>query len=95
LTLAREPGSPPKDRVIILPMTKAAEEILDDALALPLDQRAELAAELLASLDGEPDQGVEEAWRAEIARRVERIQRGEATGRPWEDIRTELEQRRR
>ena len=76
-------------------MTKAAEDILDDALALPLDQRAELAAELLASLDGEPDEAVEEAWTAEIVRRVERIQRGEAKGRPWEEIRAELEQRLR
>ena len=33
-------------------MTKAAEAVLADALRLDLDARAEIAAELLASLDG-------------------------------------------
>jgi putative addiction module component (TIGR02574 family) len=76
-------------------MTKAAEDVLHDALALPLGQRAEIAAELLASLDGEPQEGVEAAWQAEIASRVERVQRGEASGRPWAEVRADIEQRRR
>jgi hypothetical protein len=33
-------------------MTKAAESVLADALGLDFDARAEVAAELLASLDG-------------------------------------------
>ncbi len=76
-------------------MTKAAEDILHDAMALPLGQRAELAVELLASLDGAPEEAVETAWSAEIATRVERIRRGEAKGRRWEDVRADLEQRTR
>jgi putative addiction module component (TIGR02574 family) len=76
-------------------VTKAAEDILDDAMALSVGERAELAVELLASLDGEPEEAVEAAWAAEIAGRVERIRRGEAKGRPWEDLRTDLEQRTR
>jgi putative addiction module component (TIGR02574 family) len=76
-------------------MTKAAEDVLHDAMALPLGQRAELAAELLASLDGEPEEAVEAAWAAEVNRRVELIRRGEAKGRPWEQVRADLEQRTR
>lgn len=76
-------------------MTRLAEDILQDALALPLGQRAELAAELLASLDGEPEEAVETAWAAEIASRVERIRRGEAKGRPWAEVRADLEHAKR
>ncbi len=76
-------------------MTKAAEVILQEAMTLPLGQRAELAAELLASLDGEPEEAVEAAWAAEIDRRVARIRSVEAKGRPWEDVRADLEQRAR
>jgi len=76
-------------------MTKAAQDVLHDAMALPLSERAELAVELLASLDGEPEEAVEAAWTAEIAARVERIRRGEAQGRPWADVRADLEQRSR
>jgi len=43
------------------------------ALALPPDDRLALALE-----SAEPeDEGVEEAWEAEIGRRVERLERGE------------------
>jgi hypothetical protein len=35
-------------------MTKAIQVVLADALGLDADARAELAAELLASLDGSP-----------------------------------------
>ncbi|HEV8241044.1 MAG TPA: addiction module protein [Thermoanaerobaculia bacterium] len=76
-------------------MTKATEEVFQHAMALPLGERAELAAELLASFDGEPEPGVEAAWAAEIDRRVDRIRRGEAKGRPWEEVRADLERRGR
>jgi putative addiction module component (TIGR02574 family) len=50
-------------------VTTNAQKLLDDALTLPTNDRAELAAGLLASLDPvEPD--VEVAWAAEIARRA-------------------------
>jgi putative addiction module component (TIGR02574 family) len=78
-------------------MTKTAEAVLHDAMALPVAERAELTVELLASLDGEPEDAaaVEAAWAAEIDRRVDRVPRGEAKGRPWEDVRADLEQRNR
>ena len=75
-------------------MTKATESVLQSALRLPVPDRAELAAALLASLDGEPEDDVEDAWAEEIERRAERVRSGEATGRPWSAIRKELERKR-
>ena len=60
------------------------------ALSLPLNERAELAADLLASLDGEPDEDVEAAWAAEIERRIRRIHAAGSTGRDWTEIVGEL-----
>jgi putative addiction module component (TIGR02574 family) len=64
-------------------MSKTAQKVLHEALRLELSERAELAAELLASLDGEPDQDVEAAWAAEIERRAARARSGEDAGSPW------------
>ena len=50
-------------------MRADSEKLLRDALTLPASERAQLAAELLASLD-EREADVEAAWAAEIARRA-------------------------
>jgi hypothetical protein len=68
-------------------MSKTGQKVLDEALQLDLPERAELAAELLASLDGEPDADVEAAWAAEIERRATRARSGEDAGRPWAEAR--------
>jgi len=54
------------------------EKLRTEALNLPEPDRAELAQQLLASLDGAPDPGVEEAWDAEIRRRLAEIDAGTA-----------------
>ena len=81
-------------------MPSRAQQLLQDALALPLDERADVAAELLASLDeaeAEHPADVEAAWAAEIERRARRVMAGESTGVSWEDVRrrAEAELRRR
>ena len=43
-------------------MTKAANEVLTEALALTPQERMDLAAELLASVDGPADPDWEPAW---------------------------------
>ena len=67
-------------------MSKAIQDVLPAALALTASERAELAAELLASLDGEPDADVETAWGAEIRQRAERVLSGDAEARPWSEV---------
>ena len=72
-------------------MTKAAEAILADALRLNVDARAELAAELLASLDGPADPDAAEAWAAEIERRVTAIESGTVKLEPWDEVKQRIE----
>lgn len=74
-------------------MTSRVQHLLRDALTLPPEERADLAAELLASLEGPPDDPaeVEAAWAAEIERRARRVLSGESAGEPWEDVRQRIE----
>jgi putative addiction module component (TIGR02574 family) len=72
-------------------MTRAAEAILADALRLDVDARAELAAELLASLDGPADPDADAAWSAEIERRVAAIEAGTVRLESWEDVKRRIE----
>ena len=51
-------------------VTKASAKLLHEALALSTEERMDLAAELLASVDGPADPAWEAAWQAEIDRRV-------------------------
>lgn len=74
-------------------MTNRAQALLREALALPPAERADVAAELLASLDGtETDVAdVEVAWAAEIEKRARRVLAGDSSGIPWEDVRRRAE----
>ncbi len=60
-------------------MTPRASQVLKQALALSAEERGVLIAQLIQSLDGEvPEEGVEEAWAAEIKRRVDEVRSGKA-----------------
>ena len=77
-------------------MTSRAQDLLREALTLPVEERADVAAELLASLDEAPPQDaaqVEAAWAREIERRARRVMSGESAGEPWEDVRARVVQR--
>ncbi len=73
-------------------MTETMERLKTEASALSEQERAELAYFLLASLESESE-GVEDAWRTEIARRVSEIRAGSAKGRPIEEVLAELRER--
>tara|TARA_R110002167_G_scaffold2482_1_gene12553 strand:+ start:2872 stop:3108 length:237 start_codon:yes stop_codon:yes gene_type:complete len=49
-----------------------------NALSLPEGERAELAKDLLMSLDGPADTDVKKAWDVEICRRINEIEAGKA-----------------
>ena len=78
-------------------MTDRAQAVLREALTLPLEQRADVAAELLASLDDEPattnPAAVEAAWGSEIERRARRVMAAESDGEPWGDVRERVARR--
>ena len=67
-----------------------AEKILTEALSLPTQDRARVAAALLASLDEGKDDDADEAWAVEIERRAERVLSGDSQGSPWSEVRERL-----
>ena len=71
-----------------LPHTVSTEliELKQRAARLSENERAELALALISSLDGEPETGVDEAWRVEIARRFAQIDRAEVELVPGDDV---------
>jgi putative addiction module component (TIGR02574 family) len=72
-------------------MTKATEAVLASALRLSPDERAELASELLASLDGPADPDADAAWAVEIKRRIQAIEDGTIELEPWPDVKRRIE----
>ncbi len=56
----------------------ALEQVRNKALALSEAERAELAHNLVASLDGAPDPSAAGAWDVEILRRLKQIDDGTA-----------------
>jgi putative addiction module component (TIGR02574 family) len=64
-----------------------ANELLKKALTLPENERADLAASLIDSLDTTVDDDVETAWQQEIARRMEEIESGKVKPVTWEEVR--------
>jgi hypothetical protein len=74
-------------------VTGHAQELLRAALALPVNDRADVATELLASLDESAPtdlQAVEVAWVREIEHRARRVVSGESAGEIWDDVRSRL-----
>ncbi len=77
-----------------VPMGNDARTLLTEALELAVDDRAELAAELLASLDeptSDSQEEVDRLWAAEIERRSNRVLTGESPGEPWDEARRRIE----
>jgi putative addiction module component (TIGR02574 family) len=67
-------------------MTTVVEELSQRALSLSVEDRARLADELLASLEGPADADTEAAWQTEIARRVEEIKGGKSELIPADEV---------
>jgi putative addiction module component (TIGR02574 family) len=72
-------------------MAKTANDLLADALRLEPDARTELAAEILASLDGPANPDAEAAWDAEIEHRIAAIEAGAIRLEPWPEVRRRIE----
>jgi putative addiction module component (TIGR02574 family) len=72
-------------------MSALMREVINKAFNLSPEERAELAHELIISLDDAIDNEVETAWDAEIEKRVKEITSGKAKGRQAEDILAEIQ----
>ena len=72
-------------------MSSLLQEVAKKAYNLSPDERAELAHDLIISLDDITEENqLEMAWDAEIERRVKEIKSGKAKGRPAEEILSEI-----
>lgn len=71
-------------------MGKTFAELENEALALPADQRAALARDLIASLDGEPFTDNQQAWLEEAESRYAAYQRGEILSQPASQVIAEV-----
>ena len=67
-------------------MSVLLDELSKRARKLDLDERVQLAQDLLASVDQESDPAVQAAWDTEIASRITQYERGEAKLIPAAEI---------
>ena len=69
----------------------SAQELIEQALRLPSADRAEVATEILLSLNPNESLDVDDRdWIAEIQSRREEASRGAVVMRPWSDVRADL-----
>jgi putative addiction module component (TIGR02574 family) len=72
-------------------MSVAVDDLFAKAAVLSADERAMLAGLLIESLDSGPaDSGVEEAWAAEIERRMSDYRAGLVRTIGWTELRERL-----
>jgi putative addiction module component (TIGR02574 family) len=71
-------------------MSRAVQALYEKASELTPDDRAELAGRLLESLEESPEPGLEEAWAAEIERRMSDYQAGRVKTISWQEVRARL-----
>ena len=58
-------------------MSKKGAQVLEKALALPPEERAELADRLLTSLDRSASRKIDALWAQEVEDRLDAFERGE------------------
>jgi putative addiction module component (TIGR02574 family) len=72
-------------------MAPAATDVLSDALALPVGERAKIAHELLLSLDDGADAAG--AWLTELERRASEVRSGSVSTEDWATVKARLAER--
>jgi len=71
-------------------VTGRASQILEDALTLPRAERAQLAEQLLTSLEPPSREEIDEFWVREAEARLDAYKRGETQAIPAKDVLDEL-----
>lgn len=65
-------------------------KVLEDALSLPEADQRWLTEMLVDRVPREPQEEIDEAWRRELVRRLEQVERGEAEIVSAEEVRRRL-----
>ncbi len=71
-------------------MAKSARKLFEEAMRLDPKERAALTGLLIESLEPESEEGVEEAWVAEIERRMAELDSGTVQTVSWEELKSRL-----
>ena len=66
------------------------QNVIAEALRLNDAERLEIAEALYESLEGPPDADADEAWSAEIVKRIAEVDAGRATVVPWSQARRQI-----
>ena len=67
-------------------MSTLLDELSKKAQALPIEERAQLAQELLESVERDADPDVQAAWEVEMVSRIAKYERGQAKLIPAEEV---------
>lgn len=67
-------------------MTRSAAKLRQAVMALPDDQRADLAVALIESLEVGADEGYDDAWASELARRLRSLEDGTMARHPAAEV---------
>lgn len=73
-----------------LSMSANISKLVKEAMGLPTEARAALASELIGSLDGREDAGVEAAWGREILKRLKEVKAGKVRALSWAEARERI-----
>jgi hypothetical protein len=71
-------------------VTRAAKDLLAEAITLPEDERLQVASELIASVDGPRDPDWEDAWFDEVLARDARHPERLPPTQEWTEVRGRL-----
>ena len=69
-------------------MTPEVCKLLEQALSLSVEEQEALADSLISHLGGKVDEDVEQAWEAEIGKRVAELDSGKAKAASWAEVRS-------
>lgn len=77
-------------------MAKISDDLRNEVLALPAQERARMASELLASLDNDALDAdeIDRVWSAETQRRAALLDAGDARTLTWSEIEQRFADRR-
>jgi putative addiction module component (TIGR02574 family) len=68
-------------------LSAEVSKLLDQALALSVEEQETLAESLISNLSGKVDQQVVAAWDEEVKKRIADLNSGKAKTIPWEEVR--------
>ena len=68
-------------------MSPEVSKLLEQVLALSIEEQEALAESLISSLGGKVDAGVVAAWDEEVKKRIADLDSGKAETIPWSEVR--------